>query len=127
MLYFLRKLLSVRRRGVQAAVTPMGSRLFDGATLVNEEALSTGAKAWLVSLPAEVWPQQICVRRPDVVNEFARLWKTGHRCDDYFVCLTLDDSMMGPEAPTEYREELIRLEAFYLQAKVDEDAAQERG
>jgi hypothetical protein len=40
-------------------------------------------------------------------------------CEGYFVELLLDDSIMGPGAPPAYREELICLEAFYLQAKAE--------
>ncbi len=89
-------------------------------------ALSTVTKAWLVSLPAEVWPQQVCVRRPEVANEIARLWFDGG-CEAYFVELMLDDSVMGPTAPPAYREELICLEAFYLQAKAENRLRQQAG
>lgn len=118
MLRFFRKLLVARSGNEPPTSKPAGSRLFDGSTFDNEEALSAAVRAWLVSLPAEFWPQQICVRRPEVANEIARLWANGD-CDDYFVELMLDDSIMGSEAPPAFREELICLEAFYLQAKVE--------
>lgn len=38
----------------------------------------------------------------------------------------LDDSIMGSEAPPAFREELICLEAFYLQAKAEAKSKSEK-
>ncbi len=118
MLSFLRRLLVTRSPKDQGNPRPRNSRLFDGSTLDNEMALSPVTKQWLVSLPAEVWPQQLGVQRPDLANRIALLWPDGG-CETYFVELMLDDDVMGASAPPAYREELICLEAFYLQAKAD--------
>ena len=103
---------SVMQFEVATAASPDQWKKLRRATLPTDRALSGNGIDWLLSLPANLRPDQLSRRFPRIVNALAEVWDDADACHALFVRL-LEDGRKGREGfPAEVHDELLALRAW---------------
>jgi hypothetical protein len=82
------------------------------APAATDRAMTGATLEWVISLPMQVRPRQLCDRFPRIANTLARLWADETACVETLAGLLADDRGRRRGFPVVLRQEIERLMAY---------------